>query len=48
MRNTYVLLWQTEPDNYKTFQTKSFKTRSAAKVYAQVNGIQDYEIVYQD
>lgn len=48
MRNTYTLIWQTEPENYKTYQRKGFNTKSEAKVYAQKNGIQDYEIVYQN
>lgn len=27
MKNTYVLMWQTDPENYKTFQKKSFNTK---------------------
>lgn len=48
MKNTYVLMWQTDPENYKTFQMKSFKNKSEAKIFAQANGIQDYDIVYQN
>lgn len=48
MKNTYVLMWQTDPENYKTFQMKSFNTKSEAKIFAQANGIQNYNIVYQN
>lgn len=48
MKNTYVLMWQTDPENYKTFQMKSFNTKSEAKIFAQANGIQTYDIVYQN
>lgn len=48
MKHTYVLMWQTEPENYKTFQMKSFDTRSNAKKFAQENNIQNYDIVYHN
>lgn len=48
MKNTYVLMWQTDPENYKTFQMESFNTKSEAKIFAQANGIQNYDIVYQN
>lgn len=41
MKNTYVLMWQTDPESYKTFQMQSFKNKSKAKIFVRANGIQN-------